>query len=161
METHAGRETRRRTRIASRGADFSRRLCIGLSGVCAVILGVPLVGFIVAPLFRKTPQQWIPLGKTGEFEIGKTVNVSFNDPSPLPWAGITRQERRVAAAGVRDGVHRLLGQLHAPRLPGALAAGVRSCSCAPAMAVSITRMAPWPPARRPIPLIRYEVRVVQ
>ena len=69
--------------------NFFAMLCIALSGLCAATLGVPLVGFILAPLFRKTPQHWIPLGKTGQFEIGKTVNVTFVDASPLPWAGIT------------------------------------------------------------------------
>jgi menaquinol-cytochrome c reductase iron-sulfur subunit len=73
--------------VSRRG--FFARLCIGLSGLCAVILGVPLVGFIVAPLFRKTPQRWITVGKTGDFQVGTTVNVTFNDPSPLPWAGVT------------------------------------------------------------------------
>ena len=43
----------------------------------------------IAPLFRKAPNEWIPLGKVDDFEIGKTVNVTFTDPSPLPWAGIT------------------------------------------------------------------------
>jgi menaquinol-cytochrome c reductase iron-sulfur subunit len=68
---------------------FFELLSIALGGVCAMILGIPLVGFIVAPLFRKVPQDWISLGKVDDFEVGKTVNVTFNDPSPLPWAGIT------------------------------------------------------------------------
>ena len=68
---------------------FLERLCIGLGGVCAAILGIPLVGFIVAPLFRKTPGKWVSVGKITDFEIGKTVNVTIVDPSPLPWAGIT------------------------------------------------------------------------
>lgn len=72
----------------SRRAFFSK-LCIGLGGVCAAILGVPLVGFVLAPLFRKAPEKWIRVGRVNDFEIGRTVNVTFVDPSPLPWAGIT------------------------------------------------------------------------
>jgi menaquinol-cytochrome c reductase iron-sulfur subunit len=68
---------------------FLQRLSIALGGVCSAILGVPLVGFVIAPLFRKTPEAWLAVGRVAEFEIGKTVNVSFEDPSPLPWAGIT------------------------------------------------------------------------
>ena len=68
---------------------FFEKLSIGLGALCGAILGVPLVGFVVAPFFRKTPQSWVPLGKVDAFEIGKTVNVSFTDPSPLPWAGVT------------------------------------------------------------------------
>ena len=68
---------------------FLERLSLTLGGVCAAMLGVPVVGFVVAPLFRKMKDTWIPVGKTEDFEAGKTVNVPFPDPSPLPWAGIT------------------------------------------------------------------------
>ncbi len=34
---------------------FFEKVCLGLGGLCAAILGVPLVGFVIAPLFRKTP----------------------------------------------------------------------------------------------------------
>ena len=68
---------------------FFEKLSLGLGGLCAAILGVPLVGFVLAPLFRKPPVQWIGVGKPDDFEIGKTVTVPFPDPSPLPWAGIT------------------------------------------------------------------------
>jgi len=69
--------------------SFFAKLSFALGGLCAAMLGVPLVGFVVAPLFRKMPDSWIPVGKISDFEIGKTVNVPFPDPSPLPWAGIT------------------------------------------------------------------------
>jgi menaquinol-cytochrome c reductase iron-sulfur subunit len=68
---------------------FFEKLSIGLGALCGAILSVPLVGFVMAPLFRKTPQDWVSLGKVDEFEVGKTVNRTFTDPSPLPWAGIT------------------------------------------------------------------------
>ncbi|MEY2492524.1 MAG: menaquinol-cytochrome c reductase iron-sulfur subunit [Verrucomicrobiota bacterium] len=68
---------------------FLEKLSITLGGLCAAIIGVPLVGFVIAPLFRKTPEQWTTLGKVGDFQIGKTVSVTVLDTSPLPWAGIT------------------------------------------------------------------------
>ena len=68
---------------------FVEWLSVGLGALCAAIVGLPVVGFIVAPLFSRKPEQWISLGKTDNFKVGQTVNVSFNDPSPLPWAGIT------------------------------------------------------------------------
>jgi len=68
---------------------FFECLSIGMSAICALIIGLPIVGFILAPLFRKSPGQWISLGKVDDFKIGQTVNVTFADPSPLPWAGIT------------------------------------------------------------------------
>jgi menaquinol-cytochrome c reductase iron-sulfur subunit len=68
---------------------FLEKLSIGLAGFCAAIVGIPLIGFVIAPLFRKAPRQWMTLGKVGDFQIGKTVTVSVIDSSPLPWAGIT------------------------------------------------------------------------
>jgi menaquinol-cytochrome c reductase iron-sulfur subunit len=68
---------------------FLEKLSIGLASFCAAIIGVPLIGFVIAPLFRKVPQKWVTLGKVGDFQVGKTVTVSVIDSSPLPWAGIT------------------------------------------------------------------------
>jgi menaquinol-cytochrome c reductase iron-sulfur subunit len=68
---------------------FFEKLSIGLAGFCAAVVGVPLIGFVIAPLFRKAPEKWVTLGKVGDFQIGKTVNVTVLDSSPLPWAGIT------------------------------------------------------------------------
>jgi menaquinol-cytochrome c reductase iron-sulfur subunit len=80
---------------------FLEKLSIVLGGLCAAIVGVPIIGFIVAPLFRKPPQQWTSLGKVDSYEIGKTVSVTVLDTSPLPWAGITAKNavwlRRVDA----------------------------------------------------------------
>jgi menaquinol-cytochrome c reductase iron-sulfur subunit len=68
---------------------FLEKVSIALGGLCAAVLGVPLIGFVIAPLFRKAPSEWFPVGKVASFEIGKTVNVAIIDPSSLPWAGIS------------------------------------------------------------------------
>ena len=68
---------------------FLEKLSIGLAGLCAAVVGIPLVGFIIAPLFRKPPVKWVTLGKVDEFQIGKTVSVPVVDSSSLPWAGVT------------------------------------------------------------------------
>jgi menaquinol-cytochrome c reductase iron-sulfur subunit len=68
---------------------FLEKLSLGLAGFCAAIVGLPLIGFVIAPLFRKVPKQWVTLGKVGDFQVGKTVTVTVIDTSPLPWAGIT------------------------------------------------------------------------
>jgi menaquinol-cytochrome c reductase iron-sulfur subunit len=80
---------------------FFAKLSLALGGLGAAIVGVPIIGFIIAPLFRKPPQQWTSLGKVDNYEIGKTVSVTVLDTSPLPWAGITAKNavwlRRVDA----------------------------------------------------------------
>jgi menaquinol-cytochrome c reductase iron-sulfur subunit len=65
------------------------RITIALGAVSAAILGVPILGFIVAPLFRRTTPTWRKVGEKADFKTGETVNVTFIDASPLPWAGVT------------------------------------------------------------------------
>lgn len=76
---------------------FLNRLCLGLGGVCAAILGLPVIGFVVGPIFRHAEPAWRPVGKVDRFKVGETVSVTFDDPSPLPWAGVTAR----AAAWLR------------------------------------------------------------
>lgn len=80
---------------------FLAWLSIGLSGLIALIIGVPVVGFILGPLFEKLPDTWRAVGAVDDFKIGTTVKVSFLDPSPMLWAGVTAQTaawlRRVGA----------------------------------------------------------------
>jgi menaquinol-cytochrome c reductase iron-sulfur subunit len=137
---------------------FFERLSIALGGVCAAILGVPLVGFVIAPLFGKGKESWVPVGKIDDFEVGKTVTVPFPDPSPLPWAGITA---RGAAWLRRDSKDTFIAfsvncthmgcpvrWLHDPEL--------FMCPCHGGIYYKDGTVAAGPPPR---PLTRYEVRV--
>jgi len=36
---------------------FLEKLSIALGSFCAVVVGLPLIGFVIAPLFRKVPEQ--------------------------------------------------------------------------------------------------------
>jgi menaquinol-cytochrome c reductase iron-sulfur subunit len=64
-------------------------LGVGLSGLAAAVVGIPVVGFILAPLFANPRGIWRAVGKVSQFTIGQTVKVSFTDPSPMEWAGVT------------------------------------------------------------------------
>jgi menaquinol-cytochrome c reductase iron-sulfur subunit len=68
---------------------FLESLSIGLGALCGAVLAIPGLGFVLAPLFQKPPELWRGVGKLDDFKIGQTVSVSFLDPSPLPWAGVT------------------------------------------------------------------------
>ncbi len=137
---------------------FFERLSIGLSAVCTALVGFPLVAFIVAPLFRKTPDEWIPVGPVNSYEIGKTVNVTLNDPSPLPWAGITA---RSAAWLRRTGEQEFIAfsvnctHLGCPVrwLPDAQ---LFMCPCHGGVYYEDGTVAAGPP---PLPLVRFQVRV--
>lgn len=62
-------------------------LSAGLGGLGAVIIGVPVVGALLAPLLRPQPGQWRAVGAVDSFVVGETTSVSFLDSSPLSWAG--------------------------------------------------------------------------
>lgn len=68
---------------------FLTRLSIALGAVGAAIISIPSVAFLLG--LRRTPQAWQTVGKVEDFELGSTVKVSFQDPSSLPWAGVTSQ----------------------------------------------------------------------
>jgi menaquinol-cytochrome c reductase iron-sulfur subunit len=131
---------------------------VGLGGLCAAILGIPLVGFVVAPLFRNVPEKWIRVGAVDDFEIGKTVNVPYPDPSPLPWAGITSNG---AAWLRREGKAQFTAfsvnctHMGCP-IRWLAKAELFMCPCHGGIYYKDGTVAAGPP---PKPLVRYEVRI--
>ncbi len=78
--------------IESSGSNrrqFFSKLSITLGGVAALIIGLPIVGFLLSPFLRKVPEVWRPVGSVDSFKVGTTVIVKYLDASPLPWAGVT------------------------------------------------------------------------
>ena len=68
---------------------FLGKISIALSAVAGALVGIPVIGFLLGPLLQTTPDLWRSVGKTDDFPIGGTVRVTFVDPSPLEWAGVT------------------------------------------------------------------------
>jgi menaquinol-cytochrome c reductase iron-sulfur subunit len=68
---------------------FLTKISVALSGLAAALVGIPVVGFLLGPLLQTTPEIWRSVGTTDSFQIGTTVRVTFLDPSPLKWAGVT------------------------------------------------------------------------
>lgn len=70
---------------------FLVRLSLQLMGLMAALLGIPVIGYLLAPLIRPPGPQWVDLGPTDRYVIDDTVLVAFREISPLPWAGLTAQ----------------------------------------------------------------------
>ena len=68
---------------------FFTRVSVACAAAIAALVGVPIVGFLIAPIVRPARALWRGVGKVDSFGIGQTVKVDFTDPSPLPWSGIT------------------------------------------------------------------------
>jgi menaquinol-cytochrome c reductase iron-sulfur subunit len=88
-ESHTGMTATRR--------QFLTKVGVALSGLSGVLLVGPVVGFLLAPLFRKPPEIWRSVGPVSNFKVGETVEVTFEEASPLPWSGTTAR----AAAWLR------------------------------------------------------------
>ena len=74
-----------------RRREFLGRLSIALCAFGTVIVAIPFVGFLLAPFFERQPEEWRPVGAVGSFRVGATVEVTYPDSSPLPWAGVLAQ----------------------------------------------------------------------
>jgi menaquinol-cytochrome c reductase iron-sulfur subunit len=137
---------------------FFEKVSLALGGLCAAILGVPLVGFVIAPLLRKAPDEWLPLGKVDDFGIGKTVNVTIMDPSSLPWAGVTSKSavwlRRVTEENF------IAFSVHCTHMgcPVRWQAGSKlfMCPCHGGVFYADGTVASGPP---PAPLVRHQVKM--
>ena len=139
---------------------FLERLSIGLGALCGAIITLPGIAFVLAPMFQKSPEIWRGVGKLDDFKVGQTVNVSFVDPSPLPWAGVTAQTgawlRRVSADEfIAFAVN--CSHLGCP-VRWLQDANLFMCPCHGGVYYSDGRVAAGPPPR---PLTRYQVRILK
>jgi len=135
---------------------FFSRLSVLLGSIGAAIVAVPTVGFLLG--LRRPTKIWRAVGHVQDFKIGETTQVAFEDPSPLPWSGVTAQTaawlRRKAddefIAFSVDCTH-----LGCPVrwLPGA---NLFMCPCHGGVFYSDGTVASGPPPR---PLFHYPVRV--
>jgi menaquinol-cytochrome c reductase iron-sulfur subunit len=137
---------------------FFEKLSIALASFCAAVVGIPLIGFVIAPLFRKVPEQWVTLGKVDDFQIGKTVTVPVVDSSSLPWAGITAKNaiwlrRESATSFIAFSAN--CTHLGCP-VRWMEGAELFMCPCHGGVYYSDGSVAAGPPPR---PLFRYNVRV--
>jgi menaquinol-cytochrome c reductase iron-sulfur subunit len=68
---------------------FLTRLSVAVGSLIAIMAGLPVIGYILLPVFRKMHRQWVSVGPADRFTAGDTVLVSFENPSERPWAGVT------------------------------------------------------------------------
>lgn len=135
---------------------FLTRLSVALGGIAAALVAIPAVGFLLG--LRKPSSVWRTVGRLEDFVVGATVKVSFLDPSPLPWAGVTAQ---TAAWLRRESDLRFIAfsvdctHLGCPVrwLPDA---NLFMCPCHGGVFYANGRVASGPPPR---PLTQYPVRV--
>lgn len=137
---------------------FLSRVSLALSGLAAAVVSVPIIAYLLSPLLEPTPDDWRDLGLVENFNIGETVEVSFEEPSPLPWAGQTARtavwlrrtaEREFMAFGLN------CTHLGCP-VNWRAGAELFLCPCHGGVYYADGSVAGGPPPR---PLVRFSVRV--
>ena len=68
---------------------FLNRISLILSGLIGLVLSVPILAYLLTPLIKRAPEVWLNVGSLDQFQIGATVQIAIEDPSPLEWAGQT------------------------------------------------------------------------
>ena len=149
--------TNAETPLVSR-RDFFSKLTLGLSGVFGALMGLPVVGFLVAPLFRRAPEEWQSVGLVDEWTVNQTKLITLRDPSPVPWAGVAA---RSAAWVRRESENTFLAfAINCTHLGCPVRwlddANLFMCPCHGGVFYKDGRAAAGPPPR---PLFQYEVRV--
>ncbi len=146
------------TAVLSRRALLNRA-SLALSGLAAAVVSFPIIAYLLSPLLQPPPEEWKDLGPVDDFQIGETVEVAFDEPSSLPWAGQTsRTAVWLRRTGDRDFTAFGLNCTHlgcpVNWRPGA---DLFLCPCHGGVYYADGRVAGGPPPR---PLVRFRTRIV-
>jgi menaquinol-cytochrome c reductase iron-sulfur subunit len=88
-------ETMKNEKVESPGTEMPRRaflLKLGflLNGIAAVLVSVPVLGYVLSSFFSKGPfTSWIALGPVGGFPENQTRLAKYRNPNARPWDGTT------------------------------------------------------------------------
>src|SRR5579872_1702188 len=67
--------------------DFLTRISLSIAGISAVVMAVPVVSALVAPLLESSESLWRTVGRVEDFPVGSTNLVRFENADPEPYAG--------------------------------------------------------------------------
>jgi menaquinol-cytochrome c reductase iron-sulfur subunit len=138
--------------------EFLARVSFAVGGLAAALVAAPTLGFLLAPLWQRRSRDWRAVGDVTTFPVGSTREVTFEDATPLPWAGVSA---KTAAWLRRESEDRFVAfavnctHLGCPVrwLPSAT---LFMCPCHGGVYYQDGNVAAGPPPR---PLHRYPVRV--
>jgi menaquinol-cytochrome c reductase iron-sulfur subunit len=77
------------TPAASSRRGFLFKLGLGLNAIAAVLVGIPVVGYIFGPARRRAAEAWITLGPLQSFPEGQTRLAVYENPFRVAWDGST------------------------------------------------------------------------
>jgi Rieske Fe-S protein len=69
--------------------SFLFRCGIALNALAGMLFAIPVVGYFLGPLRRRSAQSWIRLGAVESFPEGETRLTIYENPFRVPWDGAT------------------------------------------------------------------------
>ncbi len=72
----------------SRRSFIVKLLLIG-NAIVALLVSIPVIGALIAPLVKSEKRVWRVIGPIDRFEIGKTVLISYKDALQYSFSGTT------------------------------------------------------------------------
>jgi menaquinol-cytochrome c reductase iron-sulfur subunit len=146
------------TDVAMSRRRFLSAVAATAGAFAAVLLAVPVLGFVLGPLLRSRQQDWREVGPADKFARGETVKVKFKSVGAQPWAGKTGNQAAWLHHG-SDGTFTAFA-LECTHLGCPVRWNARAqlfmCPCHGGVYYADGRVAGGPPPR---PLSRYPVRV--
>jgi menaquinol-cytochrome c reductase iron-sulfur subunit len=133
---------------------------VALGALATAVISVPIIAYLLSPLLEPSPAEWRDLGLVQNFRIGETVEVAYDEPSTLPWAGQTaRTAVWLRRTGEREFTAFGLNCTHLG-CPVNWRAGAELflCPCHGGVYYSDGTVAGGPPPR---PLVRFSVRIAE
>jgi menaquinol-cytochrome c reductase iron-sulfur subunit len=88
-----------------RGGRYARQVFLtgivaGFGGIAGVVLGIPLVGYLLTPLINQQAEVWRDVGSVDSFTVGQTVEVRYKLP-PSEYLSNLAGTTEMAGAWVR------------------------------------------------------------
>jgi menaquinol-cytochrome c reductase iron-sulfur subunit len=68
---------------------FLLALGLTLDALAAVLVGIPVIGYLLGPIRRRAAQSWISLGALDRFPEGQTRLAIYQNPFHVAWDGPT------------------------------------------------------------------------
>ena len=146
-----------------RGVNSGRRrfleaVSLLAGGLGAAVAAVPVIGFVLGPMFGARRTAWRTVGTLDQFPVGQTVPVRFEAVSETPWDGVTA--RTVAWLRREPGDRLVAFSVNCTHLGCPVrwepSANLFMCPCHGGVYYSNGQVAGGPPPR---PLPRYPVRL--
>jgi menaquinol-cytochrome c reductase iron-sulfur subunit len=81
------------SKVVTGGPPTRRRfllaLGLALDAAAAVLVAIPVLGYLLGPVRRRAAQAWIPLGPIERFPEGETRLAMYENPYRVDWDGPT------------------------------------------------------------------------